>query len=210
MDRRIRIFIGIILASVLLIQAGVCEISLDGSDSVTVRCADGQAGQWYALLVYEGAQSTSVTDEEKLIYANQLQADENGGVSVTFVRADLPECAFFLGGHFQDDAASPRVIGRYVPRRDGKSTPSDLQYIEEEAFAGCAFENVVVGDKVTGIGKRAFADCTELQRISIPAATTEIAEDAFEGSGLLTIECARNSPAYQFAVDHGYTAVIID
>ena len=59
--------------------------------------------------------------------------------------------------------------------------PAMLKTIEAEAFAGGAFECVIVPDGCTGIGAKAFAGCTNLIYVRIPASVTSIAPDAFDG-----------------------------
>ena len=61
------------------------------------------------------------------------------------------------------------------------SLPGELKVIEEEAFAGAAFEAVVIPTGVTSIESRAFAGCPNLIRVRIPEGVLSIAEDAFEG-----------------------------
>ena len=67
--------------------------------------------------------------------------------------------------------------------------PTGLNMIEEEAFAGLAFEAVIIPEGCILIGPRAFADCVNLVYIRIPASMTEIAEDAFEGCPNVLIDC---------------------
>ncbi len=52
--------------------------------------------------------------------------------------------------------------------------------IEEEAFAGAAFEAVIIPEGCTSIDSRAFADCPNLVYVRIPASVTSVAEDASE------------------------------
>ena len=66
--------------------------------------------------------------------------------------------------------------------------PADLQIIEKEAFAGAAFEAVIIPDGCTSIGSRAFANCPNLVYVRIPASVTSIADDAFEGCGQVVID----------------------
>jgi len=59
--------------------------------------------------------------------------------------------------------------------------PSALKQIEDEAFTGTGFHYVVLPDGTASIGSKAFADCPNLRVIYIPASTTTIAPDAFDG-----------------------------
>ena len=66
--------------------------------------------------------------------------------------------------------------------------PLNLKAIEGEAFEGSACQTVRIPDTCTSIGSRAFADCTELIYIFIPASVTDIAPDAFDGCPDIIIE----------------------
>ena len=54
------------------------------------------------------------------------------------------------------------------------------------------------------IGPKAFAGCTVLAYIYIPATVTEIADDAFEGCGSITIWGAAGSKAEEYALRKGF------
>ena len=80
--------------------------------------------------------------------------------------------------------------------------PEALEIIEENAFEGCAFTHVYLGNRVADIGAKAFANCPNLVYIEIPESVTSIAEDAFSGSNGVTIVCKNGSAAYVFATTH--------
>lgn len=83
--------------------------------------------------------------------------------------------------------------------------PSSLTEIEAEAFRGTGFTRVRCNDGLQVIGARAFADCTRLMEISIPASVTSIADDAFRNTGeVLLIHCQEGSTAHQYAIKHGF------
>jgi len=60
-----------------------------------------------------------------------------------------------------------------------------VKYIDDEAFAGCTgFDQDAyykMSDALTHIGERAFADCTAMKVIYLPASVTHIGEGVFEG-----------------------------
>ncbi len=60
-----------------------------------------------------------------------------------------------------------------------------VKYIDDEAFAGCTgFDQDAyykMSDEITHIGERAFADCTAMKVIYLPASVTHIGEGVFEG-----------------------------
>ena len=66
--------------------------------------------------------------------------------------------------------------------------PANLKEIEEEAFESLPCEAVIIPDGCTTIGSRAFAYCTNLMYVRIPASVTSIAEDAFEGCARVRID----------------------
>ena len=67
--------------------------------------------------------------------------------------------------------------------------PESLLEIEEEAFTGMQAQCVVIPANVRTIDSRAFADSGNLKKVILKGASTEIAEDAFEGCGEIEIEC---------------------
>ena len=82
--------------------------------------------------------------------------------------------------------------------------PAGLKSIQQEAFRGSAAESIVLPDGCTEIGAKAFAACTGLRRVEIPASVAVIAEDAFEGcSNELVIVTPKGSAAESFAQAHG-------
>jgi surface protein len=83
--------------------------------------------------------------------------------------------------------------------------PAALTEIGEEAFAESPAVSVYLQDQVALIGERAFADCTALRAIRIPASVAEIADSAFAGCGSdLVIYGAEDSEALFFAWEHGF------
>lgn len=60
--------------------------------------------------------------------------------------------------------------------------PAALEEIRSEAFAGVTARNIVVPDRCVTIGERAFADCTALRCIVLPAGLEgSVPGNAFEG-----------------------------
>lgn len=73
-----------------------------------------------------------------------------------------------------------------VPHSDKFTT------IGAEAFMGSAIQGVDLFDSVTTIGERAFANCAQLEELTLPESVTSIGAGAFEGlTGLkkLTVLC---------------------
>lgn len=85
--------------------------------------------------------------------------------------------------------------------------PSSLKEIGEEAFCGNAsIEWVVIPEGTVSIGSRAFADCPSLWRVDIPASVSFIAEDAFEGSSLISLSTVKGSYASEFASANAFVS----
>lgn len=73
-------------------------------------------------------------------------------------------------------------------------------YIAQNEFQGNeSVEIVVIGNSITEIQDRAFADCSNLQIALIADEVDNISDTAFENCELLTIVCMDNSPAMFYA-----------
>ena len=84
-------------------------------------------------------------------------------------------------------------------------TPAKLTEIGEEAFANIGATAVRLRENVVSIGNRAFAGCSALSAIYIPAATKTIADDTFAGNNAFTTIIGKaGSAAEEFAKAHGY------
>jgi hypothetical protein len=59
--------------------------------------------------------------------------------------------------------------------------PSALETIDDEAFSGCKFENIVLPSRVTAIEKGAFAYNEQLKTITLPASLLTIEQSALQG-----------------------------
>ena len=83
--------------------------------------------------------------------------------------------------------------------------PASLTAIEDEAFYGCHMTVVYIPDTVTSLGSRAFANCTSLLQIRIPAGITVIPADVFQGINKLQfiIFGTPGSAAETFANENG-------
>lgn len=107
--------------------------------------------------------------------------------------------AKFIGGSTARQTIT--VVGENVYAIAGGVTA-----IEAEAFLACPVTIAVIPDGCRSIGARAFASCTNLRRVEIPASAVSIAEDAFAGcSAGLVIAAPAGSAAAAFAHAHGYT-----
>lgn len=55
------------------------------------------------------------------------------------------------------------------------------QYIEAEAFSGCALRSIALPDSVEALGRGVFRDCTRLCSAELPAGLTVVPAEAFQG-----------------------------
>lgn len=103
----------------------------------------------------------------------------------------------------------------YILVEEGAETlrlPEQTREVAANAFEGISASKVILPDGVTKIGSRAFADCQNLLYAVLPESLTyhSIAEDAFSGCIRLTILCAAESDAQQYAETHGIPFIITD
>ena len=84
--------------------------------------------------------------------------------------------------------------------------PQEVTVVDSGAFENTSFEAVILGENVHTIDDRAFAGCTQLKEIVIPASVTSIMGNAFEGCNeeLLMI-CEAGSAAMAYAQEQGYS-----
>ena len=85
--------------------------------------------------------------------------------------------------------------------------PAFLTRIEEEAFAGTGAVIIEVPENVTAIEARAFADCENLRRITIPGSVLHVDNTALENCENVTVYGATGSEAQRFAGANGFTFV---
>ena len=67
-----------------------------------------------------------------------------------------------------------------------------LQYIEKNAFTGCAIEKVDFGSKLISIDNSAFQDCKSLKEISLSSATTTCGTSVFKGCAIESFTLAKD------------------
>ncbi len=207
MGKRMVILLCVITMISLLYASTVLadEVSFDSKkQTVTVTCTHLEPGAPYAFIATTGT-NISKLESSEIIYLNQFTAGENGSLSVLIMAESFRGTgivSFYMGGKL-NGAEAPHLIGKFE-NISSLSLPAMLTEIQPEAFAEGTFQAVYLGSNVKGIGKNAFKDCRQLTYIFIPATTEEIAEDAFDGCGKLTIGCVKDSPAYRYALEHGF------
>ena len=86
--------------------------------------------------------------------------------------------------------------------------PKGLREIGASAFRGLAMTAVRCPDGLTKIGAYAFADCTELLQLEIPASVTDIDDTAFAGCACVFLYGETGSAAETFAQNHANTVFV--
>ena len=109
--------------------------------------------------------------------------------------ADLILTKWEVTGYILPDAESVFADAESV-------LPGGVETVEEEAFFGSGVRSVLCPESLVSIEDLAFAGCTELQHIYIPAATENISENAFDGCGQLVIWGQAGSEAEAYAASH--------
>ena len=138
----------------------------------------------------------------------ELDAFVNCGKIANVRYHDTEDAAFYLmidsGNASLLDAKWRYKFVDPLPGLEKKvSMPSGLKVIESEAFAGMNVQAHDVGDGVTDIGSRAFADNASLLYVTIPESVINIADNAFENSPQVTIICTEGGRIDEWAQNHG-------
>lgn len=144
----------------------------------------------------------------------------SGGGSVTF---DIPTEAYDSTGHirlrFQFPNARERTDSSGFSSVSFRSLvlynddgilrlPDGITEITEEAFSASSFRSVIIPYGVLEIGPRAFADCTALEEIHIPATVGMVSRSAFEGCpDYLVIYGSAGSWVQEFASEMNFLFV---
>ena len=122
-------------------------------------------------------------------------------------------------------------IQSYIIDKTTKITPLDGGEFQYLVYSNCLTDSVTAtltdyageeteiivpayteeGIPVTSIDEGAFADCTNLTKLEIPAEVTSIGENAFTGTAEdFTIYCYSDSYAQQYAEENGINYVLLD
>ena len=174
-----------------LIQAALYDLKTNGVDALNMQ-TDPLIMQ--AVKTYCRAHFHSPADYDRLLAAYEEQ------------KGHLMNCTGYTVFPGDEDIETEPVVPEMDP--PDFTLPEGTTVVEEEAFEGSNFQVVKLPSTLTSIEARAFADCSRLRQIEIPAGA-QIADTAFEGVEGLTIFGWAGSPAETFAAAHGYTFVNI-
>ena len=78
----------------------------------------------------------------------------------------------------------------------------DTEQIDSFAFYNTGVEQLVLSDSLESISDYAFAQCKNLQKVTIPSSVSNISATAFDGDDNLTIVGELNSYAHSYASQH--------
>ena len=90
------------------------------------------------------------------------------------------------------------------------TVPASIRTIGQEAFTGVSAWQAVLPEGLKTIEARAFAACSDLHMVNIPASVSAIAEDAFADCANLTLIVSSGSFGAQYADEQGIHSVILD
>lgn len=77
--------------------------------------------------------------------------------------------------------------------------PKELETIGVNAFNASAIEEIIIPKKVKSIGDYAFANCSNLKKITVFGKDTKVASSAFDTKTKTTIIAPKGSPAIKVA-----------
>lgn len=88
-----------------------------------------------------------------------------------------------------------------------KTTVSEIQAY---SFMNSGLEEVELPSTCSKLSDYSFAQCYQLNKITIPVSVVEIADTAFDKCENLTIYCYTDSTAHQYAISKGVPFVLLD
>lgn len=146
---------------------------------------------------YSAVPCTYTSDDPSIARVSQSGAITAGAPGVTTIHVRSSNGC----------TAECRVIVHYT---NALRLPEELTAISDKAFANTQARDIILSDKVSSIGARAFADCSLLRMITIPAGVVTIDPTALQGSEQVIILCQKNSAAHQFANNNQIQYILID
>ena len=211
-------------ASVVAVNAeGILSARYEGTAVISAKAKDGSVASCTVTVVKPKMQKIELSDVQVvLMLGNEftltatLPGDDSGTI-VTWGSTNPQVASVEDGVIFAHHTGSTEILAAapgyeqavcqvdvIAPEKmeGGLLLPQALTQIDAEAFMGGAFESVILPEGTLYIGERAFADCTLLRQIQIPASVESIAEDAFEGYNDLIIFCPLGSAAEAYAIAH--------
>ena len=193
------------LLTALVFSLSATALAASPEDVVVVSYDQCFSGNEYVLLLTKPGASVGSLGDSDILFIDQVTAGSSR-IQAAVVYPGFASCDAYIGGTFANGSVSPVKLGNYKASR----TPGMLSTIDEEAFAGSAFTHVFLGDNVSVIESRAFANCGSLAYVYIPSSVQTIASDAFVGCGKLVVGCRAGSAAQAFAQSEGINYTLLD
>ncbi len=155
-----------------------------------------------------GTRTILVSPSDKLVFSYSKDSTNSNGndqaqFSYTITGVGYP----YLGNYFEEDSTNsivPTTLEDVTITNCENLSSSflsgissiknislpDTITIESETFADCVnLQTISLSNELTKIGDSAFNNCSNLTEIFIPASVTEIGSNAFKGCTNLTINC---------------------
>lgn len=152
------------------------------------------------------------------VYFDELALD--GTVALTELVSSNPEVIRVTGGrqlealnagYARISATAPDnsevAFNIVVDPASSFALPAATKTIRDEAFCGLPIQTLIIPDGCTEIGARAFADCSNLVSVRIPASVTSIGMDAFSGGNNPIIFAPAESAASAYAQENALTVI---
>lgn len=166
----------------------------------------GTPAQWRELMHSSRSRELAIADVE-FVYSgtesNWMQWEVDAATGALTIQHTGAMADYSLTNPAPWDAWRDTI--RSVSFSDG------VTRIGNYAFASCtALEQVDVPASVASIGAKAFYDCPALQSVQFHSDEIEVAYDSFAHSGEFTVCCTENSFWHMYAVSNGLRYVLTD
>lgn len=127
-----------------------------------------------------GESAFATTPLAEMVFPSTLKTIEMGAFSNcdALEAIEFPDGVELLGSHAMDDCANLTMV----------KIGQGIKTIPEAAFARCGQLAVVEIAAVEEIGHAAFSGCESLKSMSFPATLTKIGNNAFEQSGIESVD----------------------
>ena len=103
------------------------------------------------------------------------------------------------------------ILYHYNGMVSSVTLPEQVHTVNRWAFLGEGeLVEIIVPGTVQELGKEAFAECSKLERLYIPASVTKIGMLLLRGSDQAVIFCERDSCAHRYAETWSYPYELID
>ena len=172
---------------------------------------NAEAHQWGEPVYTWAENNLSVTAQRTCTYNAAHQEQETVSASRKLFESPTDTEAGshgYISAAFANPAFTVQEKAFTIPALNTISVlrlPTDLQRIEEEAFAGSPTQAVLIPEGCSSVGDEAFANCHSLIYVRIPTSIDDITEEAFAGCDLDQIILDQDGNLYQLPSRQPYT-----